>query len=58
MTSQVAPQTSTTSGWREGLKVVKVWLDPKMAKEAVTEPLESKAEQEAEDTRHSTSPSG
>ena len=32
----------------EGMEVVKVWLDPKMAKEAVTEPLESKAEREAE----------
>ena len=33
---------------REGMEIVKVWLDPKMAKRAVTEPLESRAEQEAE----------
>ena len=33
---------------REGMEVVKAWLDPRMAKEAVTDPLETKAEQEAE----------
>ena len=27
---------------REGMEIVKVWLDPKMAKRAVTEPLESR----------------